>query len=465
MSGNQALPPVASSESPEWVVDSKHTTEGVHERSSELVSKQKRQPFFTIAASWQLPLQHVSAHFIITGVDLRLNSAILPSLAAWVSSTVSTSQRTVEAYQSFRRTTHRQTCQSNGERSVPVGVDHIVLEPIVVRIATRAPPRPLEQSVLQRMFDWVLGSDSVSGVLFRAPRIAFNGDFEDSGALLRRCRSEYMSWVLSRTMARHLFMQAPALSLLARVTARIVLRRRVLSVKSMNSETNLAIQGPSQRGLASAIALPTGQDRVSSQHNQRNLLGAILQNGPGVITRLAQIEAGQQSPAPAVASDQTIEIVDITDTLESSRLDAAAEGRPLFLQVRATDKWMPKDERFEFFAPYSERIALMLTSAYVLFVDRKTNELVNPRIRRDSIASYRVLGKRLQIHCIFVREMPVATNAARLSSRDTSSLASTVNEPSRQREMSVHEIICETPQYALWLQGRLPLPNLSLLML
>eukprot|EP00171_Calliarthron_tuberculosum_P014264 IDg14264t1 len=45
-----------------------------------------------------------------------------------------------------------------------VGVDRFVIEPVSIRVATKAPPRPIEQTSFRRLLDWLIVPEDPHGV-------------------------------------------------------------------------------------------------------------------------------------------------------------------------------------------------------------------------------------------------------------------------------------------------------------
>ncbi len=178
------------------------------ERPTQLTSGQKGS-FLSVLAKWQFPTNHIAVQVATSALDLRLNSAILPSLLEWITSISAAMEDMVQANKAVNQAAQPDYTLDKYYASDPISVDNFVVEPITIRIATKAPPRPIEQSAFSRLLDWLLGSDFMSGLTLETSRISFGGDFMDLGCLFDRLRGEYFNALVSRYMMAQLFMQVP----------------------------------------------------------------------------------------------------------------------------------------------------------------------------------------------------------------------------------------------------------------
>lgn len=221
-----------------------------HDLSSRL------QPVLACQVSWRFPFDHVSAHVQTRGFELNLNMAIAPTLAAWVRSVLSEIGSVHTAYASpFDRVSTNGWTQGKRIRGFCIGIDHVVIEPVNLVVATKAPPPRIQENLTRRALMWLLGSESSPGVTIRVPTVVFTGDFVGSDRFLERIRSIYVYVLTSRHIGRQLALQAPSVSRLVRVLAMSFLRRRQMnwfngSETVLNSPRSSSLRRRKSRGLA-----------------------------------------------------------------------------------------------------------------------------------------------------------------------------------------------------------------------
>lgn len=443
-----------------------------------------RVPLITCVTTWQAPLEHLTAHVRMRGLDLKLNTTLLPSIASWARSIVMTVANVVNAHKrdpsTLPFTAEECISDTSDHELLHVGVDHILIEPIAIRFAARTPPRPIQQSLLWRIIDWAAGAESFSGIVVQTPRVVFNGDFDGISGLASRLASAYRSALTSRSVISQLFWQTPALARLLRIGAKIYLRRnQVLVIDGLHPARDRGRHNRNGAGASTAgasfmpehgvgLAEALSGARMGAFTHTRTLPSHIL----GIRARDEQQGRVSGSTEQTPGGSGAVEILDISKMNAASpspsvetrtrnvdmdkNVGIMHEGRELFLSLRQQDPELPMDERFEFFALFSLGTALLVTNHSLLFVDRSTNTICNRRVRRDSIAGYTLIDNVIAIQCVDLVPVPVAQTSARLFSRDTSELAQNVREQRVLPLFSTHELKCHTSEYARWLHKRLP---------
>ncbi len=263
--------------------------------------------FVSVRAKWQHPIQHLSMHLVVKPLDIHLNSAILPSLLAWtmtiseaLDSVLKKRETAPTSPQSYFATGHY-----TNDRTI--GIDRLIIEPIVIRIATKAPPKPLETSAFRRLLDWFIGAEFMTGLTLESERISFGGNFDSFDSLLRRIQLEYRAALLSRSMVRQLLVQISALSTLTRVGASTILRgNRSTVIQSASTPTSSLISN-----LQDVTHTAVGLAALVSEYETHNVLSStnqlLITGGMCVVTRL-------QPPiiqsVPGILPSDDVEIVE-----------------------------------------------------------------------------------------------------------------------------------------------------------
>lgn len=185
--------------------------------------------FVSLRAKWQHPVQSLTLHLVVKPLDIHVNPAILPSLLTW---TVTISQAVTDIFEKLPSSTTASTALTTNLAPYPalIGVDRLVIEPITIRLATKAPPRPQESSAFRRLLDWCIGAESVAGLTFQGDRISVNGNFSDFEGIAKQVKMEYRNTLLSRSMMKQLMFQISSLSTLSRVGASTYLRGNTIMV-------------------------------------------------------------------------------------------------------------------------------------------------------------------------------------------------------------------------------------------
>ncbi|KAI0566844.1 hypothetical protein FGB62_5g243 [Gracilaria domingensis] len=412
------------------------------------------KPVFYCFLSWYLPFEQVAAQIGGRGIDIAVNLGMLPTCAEWAETLVH-EYAAVQRAQSHRHRSKTRSSMTATTPSFPLRIDHIVVEPLRIRISVSSPPRDLQPSWTQRMLSWMVSAENADGMVIDLPQVVFTGDFSSTQQFLGTFKSSYMRALLSRHMFKQIIRQAPRILRLGRVLATSWTRRR------------------SRAGLITGKKISVEREgSVPSATRDIGLIGALTQVQYRLATHVREVhdvqttEEGFEQVSPtqqASGEGQAIQTIDITDSSHHARTeDESQEGKSLFLWLRAHDHRIPRNERFENNFSFSPAVSMLTTSRYLLFVNRSIRAVQEPIIARANIAEYHITGPRITIVTVLSGSISPARFVARQRERDSPSLARYLRASPRISQIQMHEIECTSPQYASWLLQQLPPPNETL---
>lgn len=423
-----------------------------------LSSREDRTHVFQCRLSWRSPFDQVTGAVQIGPLELRANLGVFPQLTSWMESV---SHASSEVHTASQNALPSSVLSSDGlahraERDFHVGIDHLVLAPIQLTVSAKSPTRRIRESAALRFLSWLLGSETSIGTTITLPRVAFNGDFGNFLDVLHRIRTIYVAAMASKDVGLQLISQAPGLSRLMRVFVMSTLRRRPAIGENAH--------GPRSPAVKVGLLLARG--------HSAGLEGAFSTQSIGILTqfRVPRIKGPHEVAAKSTDepdhednAQRLIETLDLTGNSKSYGEESySLDGRTLFRWLRRNDERIPNNDSFELHAPFSVAQSLIITSTFLLFIQRASRRIEKPIIRRDSIAEYHLTGQRITIVSVLQSHRVPARSAARQLSRDTSSLAKEVNKGRAISEIITHEIECSSPQYASWLRSQLPATSINL---
>lgn len=218
-----------------------YTPESPHEWTTNIASERDPRngdPLLSCVLRWVTPVQDISLEVNLRGLEFNLDMGMLPSILDWLWTISNEVQSVKEANPSAVHSQSTDTMEM-GSDTLRIGIDHIVIEPVMIRISARAPPRRLEESPLHRWLGWIVDEETAGAVNFEIPRVIFSGDFPGFGRLLERLASLYTKELFTRRAMQQLVWQAPRFARMAKVFATSALRRRdhVVINRERNSTT------------------------------------------------------------------------------------------------------------------------------------------------------------------------------------------------------------------------------------
>lgn len=176
-------------------------------------------PLISCTLHWVSPMEHVAARLKVQGLDFHVDLAVLSSITEWIQTAIN------EVSQVKAALCTRGFVEGN-LNALNVRVDHIVLEPVCVRVAIRAPPRRIRETLLERIVNMTISAETAEGVELRFPKLIFSGDFFGMESVFQRIEALYIRTVTSRLFARQLLWQFPNFLKSARVIIACFSRRR-----------------------------------------------------------------------------------------------------------------------------------------------------------------------------------------------------------------------------------------------
>lgn len=254
--------------------------------STEELPTLEQDSLISVRSKWQHPMQHISAHAVLKGLDLRINAAILPILVRWVEAISKVLLQEMKLNSVNVNSRHAYLASDKYATASFIGVDRIAIEPFTIRIATKAPPRPLEQTALRRLLDWLVGCDFMSGLTLQTTRISLSGNFINFSSLLNRIRMEYRNAMISGSMMRQLFTQASTLSILTRVGLSAVLR----SNKSTSRPRDFNVTQANIESSREVPGLLVALEETSSVEDEEEAFyggNILISRQSGIFTRLS----------------------------------------------------------------------------------------------------------------------------------------------------------------------------------
>lgn len=190
--------------------------EGNHENRGNILNV---FPLVSCTLRWVSPVEHVTARMKVEGLDFHVDLAVLSSIANWVQNVMN---EIADVKTAFRKSGSKRGSLD----ALNVRVDHIVLEPVCIRVAIRAPPRRIRETMLERLVNATVSAETVDGVELRFPRLVFNGDFFGMESVFERIEALYVRTVTSKLLTRQLVWQFPKFLKSARVIITCFTRRR-----------------------------------------------------------------------------------------------------------------------------------------------------------------------------------------------------------------------------------------------
>lgn len=176
-------------------------------------------PLISCTLHWVSPMEHVAARLKVEGLDFHVDLAVLSSITEWVQSALKEVSEVKAAFSTIGSI-------ERNLNALNVRVDHIVLEPVRVRVAIRSPPRRIRETLLERFVNTTIGAETAEGVELRFPKMVFNGDFFGMEGVFERIEALYVRTVTSKLFARQLLWQFPNFLKSARVIITCFSRRR-----------------------------------------------------------------------------------------------------------------------------------------------------------------------------------------------------------------------------------------------
>lgn len=176
-------------------------------------------PLISCALHWVSPMEHISARLQVEGLDFHVDLAVLSSITEWIQSAI---KEVSEVKAAFSTTGSIE----RNLNALNVRVDHIVLEPVCIRVAIRSPPRRIRETLLERFVNTTISAETAEGVELRFPKMVFNGDFFGMEGVFERIEALYVRTVTSKLFTRQLLWQFPNFLKSARVIITCFSRRR-----------------------------------------------------------------------------------------------------------------------------------------------------------------------------------------------------------------------------------------------
>ena len=280
----------------------------VVDSSQEELPSTSYDSFVSVRGKWQHPLQHLSLHLVVKPLDVHLNSAILPSLLAWTITVSDALNSVVKKRDTAPVSPQSYFTSSQYTNDRMIGIDRFVIEPILIRIATKAPPKPLETTAFRRLLDWFIGAEFMAGLTLESERISFSGDFIGLDALFLRIRQEYRAALLSKAIVRQLVVQISALSSLTRVGASTILRGNRSTVIQAASTPTSSLISTLQHDSRPAVGLAALITEFESHDVPYSTNRLLVMGGMGVVTRLQPPDVNASTRV--LRSDDIVEIVE-----------------------------------------------------------------------------------------------------------------------------------------------------------
>ncbi|CAN8077207.1 unnamed protein product [Agarophyton chilense] len=411
--------------------------------------KRKMKPVFFCLISWYPPFEQVTAQVGGSGLDIRINLGILPTFVEWFE-TLAHEYAAVQRAQHHRYRTNLRSSRARATESFLLGIDHIVVEPMSIIISVSAPPRDLQLSWAQRAISWMVSAESTDRMAILLPKVVFTGDFSSTEQFLLTFRASYLRALLSRQILKQIVLQTHRIARFGRVMATSWARRRSHLPLISGHESYVERKGSAPNAVGGI-----------------GLVGALKKVQFGLATHIREVhdvdtaEDEGRNPAPPTpkldVENRSIQTIDITGRrLPAHDDDESQNGKSLFLWLRAHDHRIPRNERFENNFSFSPAVSMLITSRFLLFVNRSTRAIQEPIITRANIAEYHTTGPRITIVTVSSDSISLARFAALQRERDSPSLARYLRASPRISQIQMHEIECISPQYASWLQQQLP---------